>query len=208
MHKIKIQYLISAVIFIVLGIAYLIYQKQNTASYEFAFETADGDFAQETDAGAVSREAREDNSAKETQEKLIYVYVCGHVKDAGVYMLAENSRRFQAIDAAGGITEDGSAEFLEMAGVLSDGERIYVPSVMEAEDMRLISSAEEESGLVNINRASKEQLMTLPGIGESRASQIIQYRDTNGPFHDIEDIMKISGIKEAAFSKIKDYICV
>ena len=201
MHKKKIQYLISAVIFIVLGIAYFIYQNHKDLSRDDFFEMGNEGFEEaETTAKADEKPVRED-------EKLIYVYVCGYVENAGVYTFAEGSRRFQAIDAAGGVTEEGNAEFLELAGVLTDGERIYVPSVTEAEEMQLAAD-EKNSGLVNINKASKEQLMTLPGIGESRAEQIIQYRETNGPFCDIGDIMKISGIKEAAFTKIKEYICV
>lgn len=209
MHKKKIQYLISAVIFIVLGIAYFIYRNYNDTSHERFFEMSDGDFAEagtSAEADRINREGQEEKTAAK-EEKQIYVYVCGHVRNAGVYILAEGSRRFQAVDAAGGIAEDGSAEFLELAGVLSDGERLYVPSVLEAEEMQAAAAA-EESGLVNINKATREQLMTLPGIGESKAAQIIQYREDNGPFQDISDIMKISGIKEAAFAKIREYICV
>lgn len=201
MHKKNIQYLISAVIFIVLGIAYFIYQNHKDFSCDDFFEMGNEGFEE------AETTAKTDEESVGEDEKLIYVYVCGYVENAGVYTFTEGSRRFQAIDAAGGVTEEGSAEFLELAGVLTDGERIYVPSVTEAEEMQLAAD-EKNSGLVNINKASKEQLMTLPGIGESRAEQIIQYRETNGPFGDIGDIMKISGIKEAAFTKIKEYICV
>lgn len=208
MHNKKIQYIISAVIFIVLGIAYFVYQNQDKCSDGDYFQMADERFIQEETAVSSSSELQEESAAK--VEKLIYVYVCGHVQNAGVYTFAEGSRRFMAVDAAGGVTKDGTTEFLELAGVLSDGERIYVPSIEEAEEQEFLAAGTGgvTNGLVNINKASKEQLMSLPGIGESRAEQIIQYRETNGPFQDIGDIMKISGIKEAAFAKIKEYICV
>lgn len=200
MHK-KIQSIIIAVIFIGLGAAYLVYRNQENASYQVYFEPESGTFTQENppdDAAA---------GMQETQAEVLYVYVCGHVKNPGVYLLDKGSRRFQAVEAAGGIEEDGCVEFLELAGVLADGERIYVPSAQEAEETRLIRE-EEQNGLVNLNQASKEQLMTLPGIGESRAEAILQYRENNGAFQSIEDIMKVSGIKEAAFTRIKNLICV
>lgn len=213
MHNKKIQYLISAVIFIVLGIAYFVYQNQDKGSDGDYFQMADERFAQEgttnTDIGTIDAGTGTSGGAQ-SEERLIYVYVCGYVENAGVYTFPAGSRRFAAIEAAGGVTEDGSAEFLELAGELADGERIYVPSKEEAGEQAFMTAGAQasESGLVNINKASKEQLMSLPGIGESRAEQIIQYRETNGPFQDITDIMKISGIKEAAFARIKEYICV
>lgn len=208
MHNKKIQYIISAVIFIVLGIAYFVYQNQDKGSDGDYFQMADERFVQEETTAALTDVLHGESALKDG--KMIYVYVCGHVENAGVYTFAEGSRRFMAVDAAGGVTKDGTTEFLELAGVLSDGERIYVPSIEEAEEQEFLAAGTGSvtNGLVNINKASKEQLMSLPGIGESRAEQIIQYRETNGPFQDIGDIMKISGIKEAAFAKIKEYICV
>ncbi len=199
MHNKKIQYIIIAVIFISLGIAYFVYQNQERVSYEAYFES------ESTMSGETASDS--DTDIQETQEAVLYVYVCGCVKNPGVYLLSEGSRRFQAIEAAGGISEGGSAEFLELAGELTDGERIYVPSAQEAEEMRFAENG-GKSGLVNLNQADREQLMTLPGIGASRADAILQYRKTYGAFGSIEDIMKVSGIKEAAFAKIKDFICV
>ena len=74
------------------------------------------------------------------------------------------------------------------------------------EDISVIE--EQTEGIVNINKATESELMTLPGIGSSRAADIVRYRTDNGRFQTIEDIMKVSGIKEAAFNKIKNYICV
>lgn len=203
MHNKKIQYIIIAVIFISLGIAYFVYRSYERVSYDAYFEPEN----ETTSAQKPFDDGMAEAGLEETQENVLYVYVCGYVKNPGVYLLSEGSRRFQAIEAAGGMEDGGSVEHLELAGVLSDGERIYVPSAKEAEEMR-IADAYAASGLVNLNQASREQLMTLPGIGESRAEAIVQYREDNGAFNSIEDIMKVSGIKEAAFAKIKDYICV
>lgn len=203
MHNKKIQYIIIAVIFISLGIAYFVYRNHESVSYDAYFELED----ETAPPQKSSDDGVAEDGMEETQENMLYVYVCGYVENPGVYLLSEGSRRFQAIEAAGGMKEDGSVELLELAGILTDGERIYVPSANEAEEMRLADAC-AQSGLVNLNQAAREQLMTLPGIGESRAEAIVQYREANGAFNSIEDIMKVSGIKEAAFAKIKDYICV
>ena len=139
----------------------------------------------------------------------IYVYVCGFVNQPGVYELCEGARMFEAVEMAGGICDGGCVDFLEMASVLRDGMRIYVPSVEEAVQAAASPDAGTDmQGKININRASREELMTLPGIGEAKADAIIRYREEHGGFTTIEEIKNISGIKEAAFTKIGDYICV
>ena len=131
----------------------------------------------------------------------IYVYVCGAVNLEGVYELPSGSRVYEAVEAAGGFREDADKSNVNQAEVLEDEERIYVPVV--GEEMQTESDKE---GKININKASKEELMTLPGVGESRAESIIQYREENGAFRSVEDIMQVSGIKEGLFEKIKDMI--
>ena len=159
-----------------------------------------------------------------------YVHVCGQVVSPGVYQLLKGSRVYEAVALAGGCTETGAPDWLNMAQEVTDGMKIQVPDQetvrrlieeqsAEAELIQISGSAQEGSGraeaqtsragaLVNINTADKAQLMTLPGIGESRAEAIIQYREEYGGFQKPEDIMKVSGIKEAAFQKIKDSITV
>lgn len=142
---------------------------------------------------------------KETKRE-IFVHVCGAVKNPGVYRIEEGSRICDIIALAGGGTEDSVVDILNLARVLKDGERIFVPTVQEAETIEILE--EKGSQKINLNTATKEQLMTLSGIGEAKAEDIIAYRVENGDFQTIEDIMKISGIKEAAFQKIKDKIMV
>lgn len=144
-------------------------------------------------------------SAEETEEEnlsnSIFVFVCGAVIQEGVYELPEGSRVFEAIEMAGGFTEDAACTKINQAEILSDETRLYIPTVDEVVEEQM-----EADGKVNLNTASKELLMTLPGIGEAKATQIIQYRDEHGTFQKIEDVMNIEGIKEGLFLKIKDYI--
>ena len=147
------------------------------------------------------------------------VYVTGQVKNPGVYEFPEESRIINAIDAAGGYTDEACETYLNLASALSDGQMIYVPSMDEvysndsdaAQGMLIAQSGGSISGtenqLININTASKEELMTLPGIGESKAEKIISYREQNGRFSSAEGIMEISGIKDGLYNKIKDRIC-
>lgn len=136
-----------------------------------------------------------------------FVHICGEVKNPGVYELPEGSRIFEAVEAAGGLTAQAAESSMNLAEKITDGMQIVILSREEME-MQESAARETASGLVNINTASREQLMTLPGIGESRADDIIRYREESGGFQTIEDIKKVSGIKDAAFQKIKDSITV
>ena len=154
------------------------------------------------------------------------VHICGAVNRPGVYTFPEGSRVCDAVEAAGGLSEDAAESLLNQAALLSDGLQIVVPTLEEAEGLSRqtassgifssdISGAgsaaggeEAGNGLVNINTATLEELMTLPGIGQTRAEAIVAYRDEQGGFQSIEDIMNVSGIKEGSFAKLKDRITV
>lgn len=145
----------------------------------------------------------------EEEERMLFVYVCGHVRNPGVYTLPEGSRIQDVFILAGGLTENASAEYWNQARLLQDGEMIYVPSKEEVKDRLMDQEATNhtnQSGKVNINTASKEVLMTLPGIGETKAIAILTYRQEHGPFSTLEELKKVEGIKEAVFSKVKDLI--
>ena len=142
-----------------------------------------------------------------TEPIKIYVHICGEVNNPGVYELAEGSRIFEAVEAAGGFTEEAAQASLNLAQVISDEEQIVILTQDEAEEKARLER-EQAAGIVNLNTASKEQLMTLPGIGESRAEDIIRYRKESGGFQNIEEIMSVPGIKESAYLKIKDSITV
>ena len=164
-----------------------------------------------------------DSSSIQIEESLskIAVFICGAVENPGVYELLEGSRVDDAVKAAGGFSEDADRCYVNLAAKLSDGVKLMIPTKEEAEDKTLASSIEsfdkapegtdsasEASGLVNINTSTAEHLKSLPGIGDAVAGRIIKYREENGAFKEISDIMKISGIKEKLFSKIKDNITV
>ena len=124
------------------------------------------------------------------------------------------SRIWDAVERAGGFSESADQAYLNLAQEITDGMKIEVPTFEEAQLLRESGQGAERSqesavsGKVNLNTATKEELMSLRGIGESRAEDIIRYRENFGPFERIEDIMNISGIKEAAFQKIKESIAV
>ncbi|MBQ5698232.1 MAG: helix-hairpin-helix domain-containing protein [Lachnospiraceae bacterium] len=142
-----------------------------------------------------------------TEPIKIYVHICGEVNNPGVYELAEGSRIFEAVEAAGGFTEEAAQASLNLAQVISDEEQIVILTQDEAAEKARLER-EQAAGIVNLNTASKEQLMTLTGIGESRAEDIIRYRKESGGFQNIEEIMSVPGIKESAYLKIKDSITV
>lgn len=144
-------------------------------------------------------------------EKSIFVHVCGAVKKPDVYKLKEGTRIVEAIRLAGGLTKNAAGDLINQAAILTDGQQLYIPTVNEAGDSgrnNSTSSGTIQSDKVNINTANEEELMTLTGIGEAKAKSIIDYRQANGGFKNIEDIKNIDGIKESVFNKISDKITV
>ena len=142
-----------------------------------------------------------ENGSKASLRGKIYVYVSGCVASPGVYIMPEGSRVYDAVNAAGGVTEEGDESRINLVNIISDGERITVPFSAEYSE-----DSGDTNKLININRASVSELTALPGIGETRAKAIVSYRDKHGTYSKIQDIMKVSGIKEGTFEKIKDYI--
>ncbi len=165
----------------------------------------------------------DDKSDEETgtdeKEKisLIVVDINGAVKKPGIYELNEGMRVNDAIDAAGGFTEDVNSDYvsknINKARILRDEEKIYIPCIED--DISLIeeniadnnANINTFSGKININTASKEQLITLKGIGDAFAQRIIDYRNDK-KFSNIEDIKNVKGIGDKTFEQIKDYIRV
>jgi competence protein ComEA len=172
-------------------------------------EEAAKDMEEQTDITTnISEEKFVEN--QETKE-LIYVHLCGEVKNPDVYQVEKGTRLFDIIKLAGGLTEEAAGEYVNQAAALSDGQQVYIPSKTEVKDkspMNQEVAGEKELLKVNINTADVNELMTLPGIGEAKAESIINYRQEHGEFKAIEDIKNISGIKDSAFNKIKDKIMV
>ena len=152
--------------------------------------------------------------------EMIFVHVCGAVKKEGVYQVINSARVVDAIKAAGGLTKDAASYGINQAELLKDGMQIYIPTKKEVKVNKVIPSGlpsvtgasdiskNANTEIVNINTATKEELMKLNGVGEAKAALIINFRETNGGFNNINDLMKIKGIKQKFFDKIKDSICV
>ncbi len=158
-------------------------------------------------AGTAAQSAASGETASEARDTTIRVYVCGAVANPGVVEIPQGSRVEDALEAAGGFWAEAGREAVNLADWVSDGQKLYFPKEGEAVEESQAQS-DSASGLVNINTADAAALCTLPGIGESRAQDIISYREANGGFQACEDIMKVSGIKTAAYEKIKDKITV
>ena len=147
---------------------------------------------------------------------LLTVYVSGAVAEPDVYTLPAGSRVKQAIEVAGGFAEDAVEAGVNLAQALVDGQQIYVPGQDEVTapaaaiggSLASASSSTDSAGPVNINRASVEQLSTLPGIGPAIAGRIIEYRESHGGFRVIEDIKQVKGVGDATFEKLRDLITV
>ena len=142
----------------------------------------------------------------------VLVHVCGAVNEPGVYELEADSRIVDAVEAAGGFAPGAASEYENLAAGISDGQKIYIPWIEDVTEdpygENRQSTDSTTTGLVDINTADLAELMTLPGIGEAKAKAILSYRENGGVFSAVEDIMQVSGIKEAAFEKIKAYITV
>lgn len=153
-------------------------------------------------------ETEEPDGAKE--EKTCLVYVCGAVAAPGVYELDDGSRIYEAVELAGGFMEDAAEDVLNLAESVTDGQMIRIPTEEEQEAAGR-QGAEADSaadGKLDLNRADVAALMELPGIGQSKAEAIVGYREEHGSFSRTEDLMKVEGIKEGVFNKIKDRIKV
>lgn len=148
---------------------------------------------------------------------IIAVYICGAVKNPGVYSLENGQRLCDAVNAAGGFKKTAARLSVNLARLLSDGEQVIIPTKKQMASYNKTykgssagvgdTASTNTDGLVNINTASREELMSLPGIGASKADAVIEYRLSNS-FKTIEDIKNVTGIKDGVFNQIKNQITV
>ncbi|BAK44599.1 helix-hairpin-helix domain-containing protein [Eggerthella sp. YY7918] len=168
-------------------------------------------FAIERTDEAVQASSQEEASAAEAPREpaRIFVHVGGAVANPGVQELEEGSRVQNAVEAAGGFSEEAAPDALNLARVLTDGEQVVVPTREEAAaPVASDISATGGTSRVNINTASTEELDTLPGIGPSTAEKIVADREANGPFATIEDLKRVSGIGDKKYANLSERICV
>ncbi|MGN0423942.1 MAG: helix-hairpin-helix domain-containing protein [Acetatifactor sp.] len=167
-----------------------------------------GQPSSETGAGQQVPELEVLPESEDPEEtETIVVFVCGAVRFPGLVTLPVGSRVGDALELAGGFAENADPCWVNLAQTVGDGEKIYFPTIEEG--VSLSGDGEQrEKSLVNLNTAGKQELCTLPGIGESRAADIIDYREEKGKFQNIRDVMKVPGIKQTLYDQIKDKITV
>ena len=152
-------------------------------------------------------------------ENKIVIHITGEVEEEGVIELEKGARISDAIEEAGGTTEEADLSNVNLAYSLSDGQKVKIPNINEkdeeiivveekAGDYIIIEGNKSKEEKININKAAQTEIETLPGIGPSTALKIINYRNEHGKFKNIEDIKNVSGIGDSKFENIKEYICV
>lgn len=208
---------VMAILVVIAAASGLAMASFNSHSSGVSFERSDEASASDV-RGSGDASPDDESSAKSSSAAEVYVDVDGAVVRPGVYRLKDGARVSQAIDAAGGLTAEADVTELNRASKITDGQKIYVPTVGEQQAAAAVGGAESSaattpgagssSGLVNINTASAAELQTLSGIGPSMAQSIIDERTKNGAFASVDDLMRVSGIGEKKLAKIKDCICV
>jgi competence protein ComEA len=216
MQKNKIvKICIIIIVFILCG---CLYSCKDSGKNTVMLEDVSDSSEEKTDEAILSKEenSKDITSSSEAKtekvaSKIIYVYICGEVENPGVYQVMEGARMYEVVELAGGMLESGAQNYLNLAEAVVDGQKIIVPTEEEAnqaEAEQLVKEEESSSKFVNLNTASEETLMTLPGIGTAKAKSIIAYREEKGGFQSVEQLMEIEGIKEGVYNKIKDLITV
>ncbi len=210
MGKKNIIIITACIIFIVFsGILYL--QPGGSKSTSFTRNTGEDMLQHEQTAiNENGQETEESNKTDNTNKTdVIAVYICGAVKHPGVYSLLNGQRICDAVKSAGGFKKSADRSAINLAKVLADGEQVVVLSKKQVlrNNKNNNSQPQKEGRLVNINTASKEELMSLPGIGESKADAVMDYR-LSCSFKSIDDIKNVTGIKDGVFNQIKDQITV
>jgi general secretion pathway protein K len=187
--NLKMKIFIGIVAVVAIAVIGLYFYKESKNSY-----TNEDEFAIVTENEEIPEEEEE-----------ITIHIIGEVKYPGIVILKTGQRIIDAIDAAGGETEEADLNKINLAQLLSDGDKIYVPSINDNE-IEEYKDTTSRSSTVNINTATLEELTSLPGIGESTAQRIIDYRKQNGKFKTIDDLKNVSGIGEGKFNNLKEKI--
>lgn len=142
------------------------------------------------------------------EDNKIKIHILGAVNYNGIIELESGSRISDAIEIAGGLTEIADVSKVNLAYVLEDGEKLYIPTIHDENDIEYLISERGVNEKVNINTAKIDELQNIPGVGPSIAQAIIDYRDENGKFKSIEDIKSVSGVGESKYKKMEKYIKV
>ena len=194
-------------ILMVLFIGFYIIDKTNNEKFEY-LEIEENEI--------LSNNIIDENNTYE-EGKIIVVHITGAIKNEGIVKAKDGARISEIIDLAGGTTAEADLSKINLAYIVKDGQKIYVPNVKDGEIENITESAgenviddkiEKTQGKVDVNTANQTELETLNGIGPSTALKIINYRKENGDFERIEDIKNVPGIGETKFESIKESICI
>lgn len=221
--KNEIIIILGVLIIISFGI-YFVYSKTDETQF-FSYE----DGIENTKDENNKSENNELNNKIEEKNKIV-IDICGSIANEGILELDENSRISDAIEKAGGLKEGADLSQINLAFILSDGMKVYIPNIKDKESDNknedktniyitresgvntIMETSENNNQIsnikININTANINELDKLPGIGDSTAQKIIDYRNENGKFNSIEDIKNVKGIGDSKFDKIKEYIIV
>ena len=153
-----------------------------------------------------SAASSEQETSVESSSSKIYVHVTGAVNQPGVYQLKADARGIDAVNAARGLTGDADGDAVNLAAKLKDGQKLNIPTKSQTQQVQTAGTASEAK--VNLNTATKEQLMALPGIGEVLAQNIVDYREKNGAFSDPAEIKNVNRIGDKLYEQLKDLIVV
>lgn len=207
--KIKDKLIIGLIIALVALIAnnFIDHKEDDFSNSKISLFSSDDEFEE-------TEETKEDSNQTQANET-IKVHIAGEINKEGVYEVNNGDRLDDLVKRAGGLTKDANSKKINLAMKLEDQMKIYIPSIYDFEDepsttnenLLILDKPSTEIEKININKASKEELMTLPNIGEKRAEAIIEYRE-NSPFKKIEDIKNVTGIGEKFYQSLKDLITV
>ena len=233
----KKKIIISVILLIILAIGFVIYILTGNSSDYSALdlendalvdsgknvENEQENSMQSADNTKVTDDGNDIDNANQITEEVaeIAVHITGEVKKQGLIYLKEGSRVADAIEKAGGETENADLSQINLAYVLQDGQKLYVPNKKEKISQYITedsgnndteennaSNSNKEDAKVNINTANQSELDSLPGIGPSIAQKIIDYREENGNFKNIEELQNVKGIGDAKYEEIKDRVTV
>lgn len=210
------QRILLIIIGVTVGIVVMAFIYQNVSTKELIEQDDNTMLVQNSDKYNQANDKLNNNY---NEDRYIVVHIAGEVKTPGIVKLNEGERIEDAIEKAGGLTDNAQINNVNLAYVLEDGVKIIIPSKDSLEEDKIINedagkgiilenSYEENKIRININKATESDFENLSGVGASLATKIIDYRNKNGKFSTIEDIKNVSGIGESKFNAIKDYICV
>lgn len=198
--------------FILAGFLFVKQQRESAVVSEKSFlmqEKEENSAFQEEVKQEKGQEQKTEVQTDGQKEKECAVYVSGAVKHAGLYRYCGTARVCDAVEGVGGFLKSADRASVNLARMLEDGEQIHVLTKAQAKKAKKQAlAAGSQTKLVNINKATLEELMTLPGIGQAKANLILEYRTEHGGFTAKEDLMKISGIKDGVYNKVKDLITI